>query len=76
MLHDGVAHLTLEAAASEAGISKGGILYHSPRRPRWSPPWSSGSARWFDADLERGRPRVGPGAFTRAYLEVTFGPPS
>ena len=32
VLRDGVAHLTLEAAASEAGISKGGILYHFPTR--------------------------------------------
>jgi hypothetical protein len=28
VLRDGVARLTLDAAAAEAGLSKGGILYH------------------------------------------------
>lgn len=32
VLRDGVGHLTLEAAASEAGLSKGGVLYHFPTR--------------------------------------------
>ena len=32
MLRDGVARLTLEAAAAEAGLSKGGVLYHFPTR--------------------------------------------
>lgn len=29
---DGVAKLTLEAAAKEAGVSKGGLLYHFPNK--------------------------------------------
>src|SRR5664279_3356208 len=32
VLRDGVGHLTLEAAAHEAGLSKGGVLYHFPTR--------------------------------------------
>ena len=32
VLRDGVGHLTLEAAAAEAGLSKGGVLYHFPTR--------------------------------------------
>ena len=29
---DGVAHLTIEALAREAGLSKGGVLYHFPTK--------------------------------------------
>jgi len=29
---DGVAHLTIEAVAREAGFSKGGVLYHFPTK--------------------------------------------
>lgn len=32
VLRDGVAHLTLDAAAAQAGLSKGGVLYHFPSR--------------------------------------------
>ena len=31
-LRDGARHLTLEAAAREAGVSKGGVLYHFPSK--------------------------------------------
>lgn len=31
-LRDGVRHLTLDAAAREAGVSKGGVLYHFPNK--------------------------------------------
>ena len=32
MLKHGAAHLTLEAVAGEAGVSKGGLLYHFPNK--------------------------------------------
>ena len=32
VLRDGVARLTLDAAAAEAGLSKGGVLYHFASR--------------------------------------------
>lgn len=31
-MRDGAAHLTLDAVAAEAGLSKGGILYHFPTK--------------------------------------------
>jgi AcrR family transcriptional regulator len=32
VLRDGVAHLTLDAVAAEAGLSKGGVLYNFPTK--------------------------------------------
>ena len=75
VLRDGVAHLTLEAAASEAGISKGGVLYHFPTRDALVAAMVQRLSSLFDADLERKGGSCGVrGAFTRAYLEATFGP--
>ena len=31
----GAAHLTLDAVAGKAGVSKGGLLYHFPSKKRW-----------------------------------------
>jgi AcrR family transcriptional regulator len=76
VLRDGVAHLTLEAAANEASVSKGGILYHFPTRDALVAGMLQRLISSFDDDLEREGAFSGrPGAFTRAYLEVTFGPP-
>lgn len=32
IIREGVAHLTLDAVAAEAGLSKGGVLYHFPSK--------------------------------------------
>ncbi len=75
VLRDGVAHLTLEAAASEAGISKGGILYHFPTRAALVAAMVERLSAQFSEDLARHSAGSGlPGAFTTAYLEATFGP--
>ncbi len=77
VLRDGVARLTLEAAASEAGISKGGVLYHFPTRAALVAAMVERLSSSFEADLEREGGSSGrPGAFTRAYVEATFGPPA
>jgi len=77
VLRDGVAHLTLEAAALEAGISKGGILYHFPTRAALVAAMVERLSSRFDEDLAREGAGSGrPGAFTRAYLEASFGPSS
>ena len=77
VLRDGVAHLTLESAANEAGISKGGILYHFSTRAALVAAMVDRLSSCFDADLERaGASSPEPGAFTRAYVAATFGPPT
>lgn len=69
--------LTLDAVAAEAGVSKGGLLYHFPSKDllfvglvEWA---IAGFQERLDARLAE---ESGPGAYTRAYLRATFeGPP-
>src|SRR5262245_58593813 len=69
---DGVANLTLDAVAREAGVSQGGLLYHYPNK-----------SALVTAILERlatrcetrhaaaiGQDSHQPGAFTRAYVQA------
>src|SRR5436190_23026109 len=69
-IHDGVGSLTLEAVAREAGVSKGGLLYHFPSKSdliiaiveRLGTRCESEHARALETDSKE------PGAFTRAYV--------
>ncbi|HEX3946169.1 MAG TPA: TetR family transcriptional regulator [Acidimicrobiales bacterium] len=73
VLRDGVAKLTLEAAAAEAGISKGGVLYHFPSRVALVEGMVRRMVDGFDQDLQAaGSEDPEPGAFSRAYLRATF----
>jgi AcrR family transcriptional regulator len=73
---DGVANLTLETVAREAGVSKGGLLYHFPTKSalihaiveRLASRCEQDQARAVEADTN------GPGAFTRAYLQIRAEP--
>jgi AcrR family transcriptional regulator len=66
----GIAHLTLEAVAAEAGISKGGLLHHFPTKDklvegmvvRSAAQWRSYFAQAYD------RTPPGPGRMARALL--------
>jgi len=75
VLRDGVARLTLDAAAAEAGLSKGGILYHFPTRDSLVAGMVTKIIEEFDGDIER---RLvddrEPGCFTRAYIGATMEP--
>ena len=74
VLRDGVARLTLDAAAAEAGLSKGGVLYHFPTRNALVAGMVDKIIGEFDEDIERQREGDGPGSFTRAYIRSTMTP--
>jgi AcrR family transcriptional regulator len=75
VIRDGVARLTLESAAHEAGVSKGGVLYHFPSRNALVTAMIERFVESFDADLERyGATGGKPGDFLAAYLEATVAP--
>ena len=74
---DGVNSLTLNAVAEEAGVSKGGLLYHFPSKSnlivavveRLASECDSETAKAIEADP------VIPGRYTRAYLTARLDPP-
>ncbi|MGH9298737.1 MAG: TetR/AcrR family transcriptional regulator, partial [Acidimicrobiales bacterium] len=67
----------IEAAAQEAGISKGGVLYHFPSRAELVSAMVRRFVVSFDADLETFGALGGkPGDFTLAYLRATITPTS
>ena len=80
VLRDGVGHLTLEAAATEAGLSKGGVLYHYPSRDALIAAMVTRIIQEFEDDIAAYLPEPGsseadlPGAFTRAYVRATLAP--
>jgi len=79
VLRDGVAHLTLDAAAAAAGLSKGGVLYHFPTRDALVAAMVDTIIRAFDQDIDdrlAGDDTDGPGRFTRAYIRATMEPSS
>ncbi len=73
----GVGHLTLDAVAHEAGVSKGGLLYHFPAKSaliaaiveRHTTRCETDQATAAAADPQA------VGAFTRAYLSARTKPP-
>lgn len=75
VLQQGVEHLTLEATAREAGISKGGLLYHFPSKEALIVGMIKHYLARFNSDMHAraGREADGaPGRWTQAYLETTF----
>jgi AcrR family transcriptional regulator len=80
VLRDGVGHLTLEAAAAEAGLSKGGVLYHFPTRDALVAAMVARIIVEFEEDIashlpEPGSPEAGrPGTYARAYVLATLAP--
>ncbi len=74
VLRDGVASLTLEAVAREAGRSKGGLLYHFPTKEALIQGLIADLVARFDAEVERRvalDPVAGPGRWLRAFLAAT-----
>jgi AcrR family transcriptional regulator len=80
VLRDGVSRLTLEAVAAEAGVSKGGLLYHFKAKEALIRGMVAAYVDGFDAEIERlvaaavaaGEPEAG--RWARAYLRASFDP--
>jgi AcrR family transcriptional regulator len=70
---DGAINLTLENVAKEAGVSKGGLLYHFPNKEALiSSMIDEHLASWSKA-VEQTKDE-GKGAFTRAFVRTTVNP--
>jgi AcrR family transcriptional regulator len=70
VVRQGIANLTLEAVAAEAGISKGGLLYHFPSKDRLVDALVRRSAEnWRGCYMDAyDRTPAGPGRMARALL--------
>jgi AcrR family transcriptional regulator len=70
---DGALNLTLENVAKEAGVSKGGLLYHFPNKEALiSSMIDEHLASWSKA-VEAAKDKA-KGSFTRAFVKTTVSP--
>jgi len=71
LLQRSPAAFTLDAVAAEAGVSKGGLIYHYPSKEALLEALVSRAVEAVDAELAPAMSATEPGAFARAYLDVT-----
>ncbi|WP_278187400.1 TetR/AcrR family transcriptional regulator [Micromonospora sp. R77] len=71
LLRDGAEHVTLSAVAAEAGVSKGGLLYHFASKAALAAGLVDRLVGRFDAAMHSCDER--PGAATRTYLAHSVG---
>lgn len=77
---EGVARLTIEAVAQEAGLSKGGVLYHFRSKESLISAMVASLVERFDTDIQVARreepdgERNAPGSWLRAYIRASVGP--
>jgi len=69
-----VAQLTLERVAQEAGVSKGGLLYHFPTKEALLQGLLAHFVALMGAKLDAYTGEGGAGAFARAYIRATLEP--
>jgi AcrR family transcriptional regulator len=74
VVRQGIANLTLDAVAAEAGMSKGGLLHHFPTKDRLVEALVTRSAgNWRACYMEAyERTPEGPGRMARALLDHCF----
>jgi AcrR family transcriptional regulator len=83
VLAEGVGHLTLEAVAKKAGVSKGGLLYHFPSKEALIKGLIELLNARFEGEVARqltlehaSQPREAveklPGSWLRAFVRATF----
>jgi AcrR family transcriptional regulator len=70
---DGVSNFTLEAVAREAGISKGGLLYHFASKRKLIEGLIESQLDKFEAQVEAERlsQPAAPGRWLRAYIKTS-----
>lgn len=73
VVEHGALDFTLEAVAAEAGVSKGGLLYHFPSKNQLAAALVERAVAGVDATLAGAASDNRPGAFARAYIRVTLG---
>ncbi|ADI15276.1 transcriptional regulator, TetR family [Truepera radiovictrix DSM 17093] len=73
ILREGAARLTLAAVAAEAGVSKGGLLYHFPTKDALIEGLIEHYAHTFAAQVTAlAAGESGPQPLLRAYVRATF----
>jgi AcrR family transcriptional regulator len=74
VLQQGVINLTLENVALEAGLSKGGLLYHFPSKEALVEGLMQQLTEDFNSTLDResGAEPIDAGRWLRAYVRMTF----
>jgi AcrR family transcriptional regulator len=74
VIEQGVERLTLEQVATEAGISKGGLLYHFPTKEALIKGMINHYLERFTEDFSQAAEKEGdtPGRWNRSYLTTTF----
>lgn len=77
VLRAGPDRLTLDAVAREAGVSKGGVLYHFGTKDALIGAMVARLYEGWERDIERevAAARDEPGRWTRAYVRATVKPP-
>lgn len=77
VMREGVASMTIAAVAKEAGLSKGGVLYHYASKEALIQGMLERLIALFEGDVERyadGDRSKAPGRWTRAYVRATLEP--
>ena len=73
---EGVAALTLDAVAKQAGVSKGGLLYHFPSKEVLMLAMIDAWHAWIKAQLDAERSKLpdpaAPGAWHHALINTSF----
>jgi AcrR family transcriptional regulator len=68
----GTTGFTLDAVATEAAVSKGGLMYHYPTKEALLEALVDRAVTAVDDALAHAAASTEPGAFTRAYLDLTI----
>lgn len=72
LIERSAAAFTLDAVAAQARVSKGGLMYHFPSKEALLTALVARAVAAVDEALSAAAASTIPGAFTRAYLDITI----